>query len=267
MSSWYAFHAMGLYPNAGHDYYLLNVPLLSEYTLLLPNGKRLHVRRTGKGMGFGRVLLNGHCLDDARLCHQDLLAGGELVFECKELKGERRSNQKLEVNSLEASASAFEVTKLSTSNSSLLPLTTSNSFLQISFTLNRQFRTWPLSYCWQGDTLSVVCKQTEYRIPRRIVDEGDSFCWLSPQTDGTVHRKADGTFAFISRKALQQLLDTGAFTYDSITWRLQSQAATEAVVMADIDRTIMRISLTGELPLVLEMSGNPLGIDWKIKDN
>jgi hypothetical protein len=134
----------------------------------------------------------------------------------------------------------------------------------IAFTLNRQFRTWPLTFSWQGDTLCVVCKQTEYRIARHIVEEGDRFCWLSPQTDGTVHHNADGTFAFISRKALRQLLQTGAFVYDGITWRLQSRTESEAVVMADIDRTQMKISLTGELPMVSEMKNNPLGIDWTL---
>ena len=38
MSSWLAFHMMGLYPNAGTDYYLLNHPLLPEYTFSLSNG-------------------------------------------------------------------------------------------------------------------------------------------------------------------------------------------------------------------------------------
>jgi hypothetical protein len=108
----------------------------------------------------------------------------------------------------------------------------------------------------------VVCKQTEYRSPRHAVDEGDRFCWLSPQTDGTVYHNTDGTFAFISRRALRQLLDTGSFVYDGITWRLQSRTSAEAVVMADTDRTVMRLSLTDDLPFVLEMRHNPLGIDW-----
>ena len=251
MSSWLAFHMIGLYPNAGHDYYLLNVPLFSEYTLQLPGGKRLHVRRTGKGMAFKRVRLNGRLLDDARLRHHDLLEGGELVFETGKGAGSAEATGTTEAT---GTAAAFYPSRPST------PSTPSS--LSIAFTLNRQFRTWPLSYCWQGDTLSVVCKQTEYRIARRVVDEGDRFCWLSPQTDGTVCHNADGTFAFISRHALQQLLDTGAFVYDGITWRLQSRTDTEAVVMADVDRTVMRLSLTGDLPLVLEMTHNPLGIDW-----
>jgi hypothetical protein len=36
-------------------------------------------------------------------------------------------------------------------------------------------------------------------------------------------------------------------------------------VQADIDRTEMWISLKDDLPLVLEMRNNPLGIDWLIE--
>jgi hypothetical protein len=36
-------------------------------------------------------------------------------------------------------------------------------------------------------------------------------------------------------------------------------------VKADTDGTEMWIARQGDLPLVLEMRSNPLGIDWKIK--
>jgi Putative alpha-1,2-mannosidase len=39
MSSWLAFHMMGLYPNAGQSYYLIHSPLVVEYTIRLAEGK------------------------------------------------------------------------------------------------------------------------------------------------------------------------------------------------------------------------------------
>ena len=42
MSSWLAFHMMGLYPNAGQDYYLINTPLLEETIFRLDNGSIYH---------------------------------------------------------------------------------------------------------------------------------------------------------------------------------------------------------------------------------
>ena len=228
MSSWFAFHALGLYPNAGQDYYLLNVPLVKSALLHLSNGRTLHISREGQGDGFGHVLLNGHELADARLSHADLTAGGELIF----------------LTSPEPSSSAY----------------------QIAFTLNRQFRTWPLGFEWEGDTLAVSCKQTRYFIPREAVDESNGFCWLTPQQDGTEYHHVQGTFCFISRRALRQLQQHGFFVYDGITWRRTAATNGSICVKADVDDTEMTISTTATLPLVTEMKGNPLGIDWKIEE-
>ena len=257
MSSWLAFHMMGLYPNAGHDYYLLNVPLLPEYTLHLANGKSLHVQRKGNGNGFGSVTFNGRELTNARITHDELMEGGNLLF----------------------TTAADETVRG-----------------ELHFTLNRQFRTWPYSCHWDGDTLTVICKQTTYRIPRKVVEEGSGFCWLSPQTDGTIYNNVEGTMGFISMKAMRQLEEQGFFVYDGMTWRRQEQPNAPPLhpspshpspgqlspgqppfvcsavypprpqlpilVKADIDGTLMLIDPSQPLPFVTSMSGNKLGIDW-----
>ena len=119
---------------------------------------------------------------------------------------------------------------------------------------------------WWEDTLVVTCKETKYIIPREVVENSRYFAWESPQIDDVTHR-VQGTFCFISKKALNDLMRDGWFVYDDITWRRVSQSETEIVVRADLDRTLMTISLTHPLPLVIEMKGNPLGIDWKIIEN
>lgn len=252
MSSWLAFHMLGLYPNAGQDYYLLNLPLLPAATIHLPNGRTLTIdvdtvaATSAASSSVGRdiiapppsspapfsfsALLNGRPLPDYRLTHAALLEGGTLRF-------------------LYAPAS---------------PAPTAPTATQISFTLNRQFRTWPLVYSWQADTLRLRCKQTLYLIPRAVADSASNFCWLTPQTDGTVYRDVQGTFAFISFAARRQLLATGSFVYDGITWRLIDQTPDALHVRADIDLTEMWISTDPQLPLVLRMLNNPLGIDWTI---
>ena len=144
-----------------------------------------------------------------------------------------------------------------------------NTPYEVSFTLNRQFRTWPLSLRWMGDTLGVVCKKTLYLIPRSEVEEGGGFCWLTPQDDGTIYPDVRGTFLFVSKKAIQQLKEEGFFVYDGITWRLMHGAETDEVwrVRADIDGTEMTLAYDNRLRLYLvrEMHNNPLGIDWKIR--
>ena len=250
MSSWLAFHMMGLYPNAGHDYYLLNLPMVPEYSFQLPNGRVLHVVKQGEGDGFKSVSFNGKRLKDARITHAQLMEGGELVFEAKKGKAE---------------LGCFLPSVIIRDDSKPLP---SFANYTLHFTLNRQFRTWPVSLAWDGDTLVLTCKQTTYCIPRSVVEHATGFCWLSPQTDGTVYEEIAGTFAFISLDAFQSLQNTGTFLYDGITWRLVSQDDKAFHVRADIDGTEMWIKRgEGGIPLVLEMRNNPLGIDWNIKIN
>ena len=257
MSSWLAFHMMGLYPNAGQSYYLLHAPLIPEWTLQLANGKTLHGVVKGKGTHFEKVTLNGKVLEDARLEHADLMEGGELMFHVSKKKPQNADSdfppRKVQVSSEESPGF------LRANRQSCTPLFTG----QICFTLNQQYRTWPLAYRWQGDTLVVTCKATTYLTPRSIVERCKGFCVDTP-SDGAIY-EAQGTFAFISRQALNDLKTNGSFVYDGITWR-KIDATDDAIhVRADIDCTEMWITLKGNIPLVTELRNNPLGIDWKIE--
>ena len=84
MSSWLAFQLMGLYPNAGQPYYLLNAPLVSQTTLHLENGRDFritarHLSATNKYIKSAQ--LNGKPFRQAWIAHQDVVQGGELVLE------------------------------------------------------------------------------------------------------------------------------------------------------------------------------------------
>ncbi|MBR1410017.1 MAG: GH92 family glycosyl hydrolase [Prevotella sp.] len=254
MSSWLAFHMMGLYPNAGQNYYLLHAPLISEWTLQLSNGKQLHGILKGKGTHFEKVTLNGRTLDKARIEHSELMEGGELTFYVSNRKPKKDGNllPRLEKN----------IPTLGNKDSHVRNESRPSSLLNtsISFTLNKQHRTWPLAYSWQGDTLVAICKEATYLIPRHIVEHGSGFCWNIP-SDGAAY-KADGTFGFISQSAYRDLQQKGYFVYDGITWR--SDGSNPLHVRADIDLTEMWISLKAGLPVIIEMRNNPLGIDWQI---
>ena len=254
MSSWLVFHMMGLYPNAGQDYYLLHAPLLKEYTLQLCNGKTIHGIQKGKGTHLKKVTFNGKELKDACITHQQLMEGGELVF-FVDNRGNESARERKNEDSLEAERNLVPTS----SRPHVHPQ------FSISFTLNKQFRTWPLSYEWQGDTLLLTCKGTTYKTARNTVESAKKFCWENPQIDGTVYHNVEGTFAFISKAALKELQETGQFVYDGITWRKIDADAKTIHVRADIDRTEMWISTKTELPFIMKMKGNPLGIDWEIK--
>ena len=260
MSSWLALHMMGLYPNAGSNDYLLTLPLLKDYTMTLANGRKLHVSKTGKGEQLQEVLFNKRKLKHARITHQQLMQGGELEFRAAPAPSKKARRQPRNMADGQADA-ATEGAKTASYIPKLADLG------EIAFTLNRQFRTWPIAYGWDADTLVLVCKKTVYRIPRREVEHSSHFCWLTPQTDGTTYDHVTGTFAFISRDALRSLQSSGTFLYDNITWRLVDQDRDTFHVCADIDGTEMWIEASTALPVVLEMRNNPLGIDWKLQPN
>jgi predicted alpha-1,2-mannosidase len=84
MSSWLAFHMMGLYPNAGQPYYLLNTPLIKETTLELKEGKTFKIsakKMTEKNKYIKAAFLNGQPYTKAWITHEDIVKGGELIFE------------------------------------------------------------------------------------------------------------------------------------------------------------------------------------------
>ena len=84
MSAWLAFTALGFYPVApASNEYVIGRPFVERATLHLPNGKRFTVRTEGLADAnpyVGSVTLNGKPLARSVLRHEEIMAGGELVF-------------------------------------------------------------------------------------------------------------------------------------------------------------------------------------------
>lgn len=259
MSSWLVFNMMGLYPVAGQNLYLVGSPLIPEYTIHLENGKKLQVVRDEKMKSWDRKFLT----------HELLTNGGKLVLPGFSAVDSIVDNgaKMLIPNQKER----FPRCEQDVDN--LLKSIPSQGISH--FVLNRQYRNWELGATYLNgnrDTLYLKCNQSVYLIPERLVDEATGFSWDSPQKGKNIYvcnksqnkGMRDGTFLFISRKALQQLLHSGTFIYNDMTWRQVSRDAKTVVVRADIDGTTMCISLCHQLPWVLWMKNNPLGIDWTL---
>ena len=259
MSSWLVFNMMGLYPVAGQNLYLVGSPLIPEYTIHLENGKKLQVVRDEKMKSWDRKFLT----------HELLTNGGKLVLPGFSAVDSTVDNgaKMLIPNQKER----FPRCEQDVDN--LLKSIPSQGISH--FVLNRQYRNWELGATYLNgnrDTLYLKCNQSVYLIPERLVDEATGFSWDNPQKGKNIYvcnksqnkGMRDGTFLFISRKALQQLLHSGTFIYNDITWRQVSRDAKTVVVRADIDGTTMCISLCHQLPWVLWMKNNPLGIDWTL---
>ena len=85
MSSWFIFHSLGFYPNAGQDIYLIGTPSFPEVEMKLSNGKVLRIEAHNLDAGhvnhyIQSATLNGAPLQTAWFRHQQIANGGSLVF-------------------------------------------------------------------------------------------------------------------------------------------------------------------------------------------
>lgn len=84
ISSWYVFSSLGFYPLAGTDKYWLGSPCVDSAEITLSNGSTLKVtakNQSDKNIYVSSITLNGEKLDGVYVTHEQLMSGGELVFE------------------------------------------------------------------------------------------------------------------------------------------------------------------------------------------
>lgn len=81
MSSWLAFHMIGLFPNAGQPYYLINTPQVKSATLHIEGGNTFKVvadKLSKKNRYIVSASLNGKPFNNTWIAHEDVIKGGEL---------------------------------------------------------------------------------------------------------------------------------------------------------------------------------------------
>ena len=87
MSAWYVFGAMGFYPLlVGDEYYDLTSPLFDRVLLRLTNGNVLTIQTEGrkkKDAPIKSIRFNGKKIADYRISHNELIKGGELIYNYK----------------------------------------------------------------------------------------------------------------------------------------------------------------------------------------
>lgn len=85
MSAWYVFGAMGFYPvNPCGGHYDIGIPLFDECVIHLANGKDFKIistRENQDNLDVKNLKLNGKSIKGYQISHEDILNGGELLFE------------------------------------------------------------------------------------------------------------------------------------------------------------------------------------------
>jgi putative alpha-1,2-mannosidase len=82
LSAWFVFSALGLYPIAGSDRYILGTPAFDSARVRLPTGDLL-IEAVGRDQGpyVRTVSLDGTALTEPWLAHRDISGGATLRFE------------------------------------------------------------------------------------------------------------------------------------------------------------------------------------------
>jgi len=85
MSAWYIFSSLGFYPvTPGSPYYALGSPLVKEAKLNLDNGNELIIiakNQSDENVYVKSITINGKKLNGTLLSHQEIMNGGEIIFE------------------------------------------------------------------------------------------------------------------------------------------------------------------------------------------
>jgi len=87
MSAWFVFSAMGIFPVAGQDVYLIGTPAFDKVEMKV-GGDRIFIikaiNRTLKSIYIQKATLNGVALNQAWFKHSDIIKGGTLELEMGE---------------------------------------------------------------------------------------------------------------------------------------------------------------------------------------
>lgn len=83
MGAWYVWHALGFYPNAGQDVYLISSPMFPKVEITLENGKKLLVKARNankKNIYIKSVKLNDKPFNNTWFRHGDIADGAVFEF-------------------------------------------------------------------------------------------------------------------------------------------------------------------------------------------
>lgn len=268
MSSWLVFNMAGIYPNAGHDYYLIHTPLLRQTSFRLADGKVFTIEADNLSPENTRILeifLNGKPYPSFFLRHSDLAAGGTLRLVM--VPGEPLSLHE------EAEVPVIDMDHADEAD----PIFLSDT-LTATYKLHGQTRRFKFRFMKEsegGVTLrwnivrNLRLWEGSYSMSPRAVDKGSSLSMLMPEDGNNVALADSETFGMISRSAFNMLKKNGYFSYDGILYEKTGESSCPLGKVIEVkDRregSAMRILDNPDLPLIIEMADNPLEINWQIK--
>ena len=152
--------------------------------------------------------------------------------------------------------------------------------LPFAFRLHGQTRRYLFAFRTAGDSVRLdwrilrngAWQSGSYTMLPESVEQGTRLSFLQPEDGRHVVLSPGETFAMLSRAALRALKTTGSFRCDGIEYRLcdtlRRAGGRPLLHVADAaEGCEMWIADDEALPLIREMRGNPLEIDWIVTDD
>ncbi len=296
MSSWLIFNMAGIYPNAGHDYYLIHTPVLQSTTFHLPDGKTFTIKAEGlsdENRYIAKAYLNGKPYEYTTLRHSDLVAGGELRLimakepgefelphfetpDCSIVEVSFSSEMYKHLDAPETQAILPKFTKPIDSDCSDVHHRLDT--LNVAYKLHGQTRRFKFVYEPTGDgglilhwsiVRNLKLWTGTYFMSPSAVKDGNAQSYIMPEDGNHISLPSNETFGIISQSALRELKKKGQFCYNGVIWRKIGESDSSfgsAIKVEDPEEGgKMTILDDPDLPLILTMTDNPLEINWGIQ--
>jgi len=243
MSSWLVFHMMGLYPNSGHDYYVIHEPLVDELSLTLSNGRKLHIKAVegnsgrvylnGKLLSGGGTLLsdNGTPLSGNIISHSQLLEGGELTIE--------RAKSYRFVYKLHGQTRRFDVTYNELLDGSIV----------MRWGIKRNLKYWQGSY-----TMSAESREHAKEIN-----------YIQPLDKQHITLGSNELFGFVSRDVVKAIKSKGSCIISNLSYKLLDSDNGKLHIKNDSEGSELWIKDDINLPIIVKMANNPQEINWTVE--
>lgn len=255
MSSWLVFHMLGLYPNAGHDYYLVHAPLVESAEFLLSNGNVLNIKTEGSVQegSLLQILWNGVPLTDGRLTHEQLMRGGELLVKLTSAPKKIKKSTKQVVNQ-QPKAERRSYTYLYT------------------YKLHGQTRKFSIDFEKQGDNLvlhwgierNLKWWMGTYIMPLTALEHATQLCYVQPLDGQHLLLSEQETFGILSRSALRSVKETGTCHFNQTIYKLEGREGNMLKLKDMNEGAEMIVEDNEEIPIIWSMQNNPVETNWTV---
>ena len=260
MSSWLAFHMLGLYPVAGDTTYVIHTPIFKKSKINLPDGRTLKIvakGMRGDNLSVSSIRLNGKRHPAHFLSHRELMNGGRLVLRLKKAIPA-------------AKAEEMPVRQLSKGGAAAITDT-----LLFSYKLHGQTRRFSVWFDMPGDSLrmnwtierNLKLWRGSYTMSPNALENAEMISSRMPEDGNHLTLADDELFNLLSRKAYDSIKSTGACRFNNTEFRmldsdgialdyplLHLKDVNEGMEMWVLDCPVM--------PIIWEMRDNPLELNW-----